>query len=142
MIRTCGTVRPQTSRMLKKFAQWAAGESKPEACPQGYVEDFDEPRTKLEDFFSILLNADKLIRLFLHPNFGLRSMPRHHDRRIVQAIQSFSYGLFDGIEVSTPEIGSPDAAAKERIAGHNEVVVRKMKTHGPRAVAGRMESNS
>jgi hypothetical protein len=48
----------------------AAGESKPEACPQGYVEDFDEPRTKhgkrrvlarrgrageKSDFFSILL---------------------------------------------------------------------------------------
>ena len=35
----------------------AAGESKPEAYPQGYVEDFDEPRTKLADFFSILLVA-------------------------------------------------------------------------------------
>ena len=33
----------------------AAGESKPEAYPQGYVEDFDEPRTKLADFFSTLL---------------------------------------------------------------------------------------
>ena len=32
----------------------AAGESKPEACPQGYVEDFDEPRTTLAGFFSIL----------------------------------------------------------------------------------------
>ena len=32
----------------------AAGESKPEAYPLGYVEDFDEPRTKLADFFSIL----------------------------------------------------------------------------------------
>jgi len=31
----------------------AADESKPEAYPQ-YVEDFDEPRTKLADFFSIL----------------------------------------------------------------------------------------
>ncbi len=35
----------------------AAGESKPEAYPQGYVEDFDEPRTKLADFFSILLGV-------------------------------------------------------------------------------------
>ena len=33
----------------------AADESKPEAYPQGYVEDFDEPRTKLAEFFSILL---------------------------------------------------------------------------------------
>ena len=40
--------------MLKKAGQQAAGESKPEAYPQGYVEDSDEPRTKLTDFFSIL----------------------------------------------------------------------------------------
>jgi hypothetical protein len=33
----------------------AAGESKPEAYPLGYVEDFDDPRTKLAGFFSILL---------------------------------------------------------------------------------------
>jgi hypothetical protein len=32
----------------------AAGESKPEADPQGYVEDFDKPRTKLEDCLSVL----------------------------------------------------------------------------------------
>jgi hypothetical protein len=43
------------SRLLKKPASKAAGESKPEAYPQGYVEDFDEPRTKLEGFFSSLL---------------------------------------------------------------------------------------
>ena len=29
----------------------AGGESKPEAYPRGYVEDFDEPRTKLADGF-------------------------------------------------------------------------------------------
>ena len=33
----------------------AAGESKPEAYPQGYVEDFDEPSTKLAAVFSFLL---------------------------------------------------------------------------------------
>ncbi|MEY4705313.1 MAG: hypothetical protein RL042_1518 [Nitrospirota bacterium] len=43
----------------------AAGELKPEADPQGFVEDFDEPRTKLADCFSILLHPNKLIRLFL-----------------------------------------------------------------------------
>ena len=32
----------------------AAGEPKPEAYPLGYVEDFDEPRTKLAGIFSIL----------------------------------------------------------------------------------------
>jgi hypothetical protein len=39
--------------MLKKAVRKAAGESKPEAYPQGYVEDFDEPRTMLAGFFSI-----------------------------------------------------------------------------------------
>ena len=33
----------------------AAGKSKPEAYPLGYVEDFGEPRTKLANCFSILL---------------------------------------------------------------------------------------
>ena len=51
----------------------AAGELKPEAYPQGYVEDFDEPRTKIGkrrvlarrgwaggiwDFFSSLLDVE------------------------------------------------------------------------------------
>ena len=40
----------------KSSSSKAAGESKPEAYPQGYVEDFDEPRTKLAGFFSILLS--------------------------------------------------------------------------------------
>ena len=39
----------------KSLSSKAAGESKPEAYPQGYVEDFDETRTKLAGFFSILL---------------------------------------------------------------------------------------
>ena len=43
--------------MLKKAVSKAAGESNLEAYPQGYVEDFDEPRTTLVDFFSILPRA-------------------------------------------------------------------------------------
>jgi hypothetical protein len=45
----------------------AAGESKPEAYPQGYGVDFDEPRTKLAGFFSILLAAKGL---FGHSQFA------------------------------------------------------------------------
>ena len=41
--------------MLKQFVQQGRSESKPEAYPLGYVEDFDEPRTKLADCFSIPL---------------------------------------------------------------------------------------
>jgi hypothetical protein len=33
----------------------AAGKRKPEAYPLGYVEDFLEPRTKLEAIFSVLI---------------------------------------------------------------------------------------
>ena len=40
----------------------AAGESKPEAYPQGYVEDFDESRTKLAAFFSSLIRVLRLGR--------------------------------------------------------------------------------
>ena len=40
--------------MLKWPPNKAAGEKEPEAYPLGYVEDFPEPRTKLEAIFSIL----------------------------------------------------------------------------------------
>ena len=43
----------QTGYSKKPFSK-AAGESKPEAYPLGYVEDFEEPRTKLAGFFSVL----------------------------------------------------------------------------------------
>jgi hypothetical protein len=39
----------------KRPTSKAAGESKPETYPQGYVEDFEETRTTLAGFFSILL---------------------------------------------------------------------------------------
>ena len=51
------TLRIGTTGCSKWLSSKAAGESKPEAYPLGYVEDFDEPRTKLAAFFSILLNA-------------------------------------------------------------------------------------
>jgi len=46
--------------MLKKAVSEAAGKSKPEAYPLGYVEDFDEPRTKLGVFFIILITCIRL----------------------------------------------------------------------------------
>jgi len=38
----------------KRPSSKAAGKSKPEAYTQGYIEDFDEPRTMQAAFFSIL----------------------------------------------------------------------------------------
>jgi hypothetical protein len=46
---------------LKSLSSKAAGESKPEAYPRGYVEDFDEPRTTLADFFSILPEVRRIL---------------------------------------------------------------------------------
>jgi hypothetical protein len=43
---------PHSGCSKRPFSK-AAGESKPDAYPLGYVEDFDELRTKLADFFSI-----------------------------------------------------------------------------------------
>jgi hypothetical protein len=48
-------------KMLKKIVSKAADESKLEAYAQGYVEDFDESRTKLAAFFSILPAASLLV---------------------------------------------------------------------------------
>ena len=39
--------------MIKTSYNKAAGELEPEAYPKGYVEDFDEPRTPLDDVFII-----------------------------------------------------------------------------------------
>ena len=44
--------------MSKRSSNKAAGESKPEAYPLGYVEDSVEPRTKLEGIFTILLTEE------------------------------------------------------------------------------------
>ncbi len=58
------TVPPRiTLGCSKRMSSKAEDESKPEAYPQGYVEDFDEPRTKLADFFSILLALSLLLCL-------------------------------------------------------------------------------
>ena len=41
--------------MLKRPFSKAAASEDPEAYPQGYVEDLNDARTTLADFFSILL---------------------------------------------------------------------------------------
>jgi len=64
----------------------AAGESKLEAYPQGYVKDFDEPRTPLAGFFSILL-AGRIMPLgeegnniYFHPPLSHRPSQPSHSR--------------------------------------------------------------
>jgi hypothetical protein len=41
--------------MFKKAIQRGRSERRPEAYPLGYVEDLSDARTKLVDFFNILL---------------------------------------------------------------------------------------
>jgi len=55
MVRMSRPSRHNLAGCSKSSSSEAGGESKPEVYPQGCVEDFDEPRTKLADFFSILL---------------------------------------------------------------------------------------
>ena len=43
------------SRMFKKAVQRGCSERRPEAYPLGYVEDLRDARTKLADFFNIML---------------------------------------------------------------------------------------
>ena len=43
--------------MLKKFVRQGRRRVETGGVPLGYVEDFDEPRTLLADFFSILLES-------------------------------------------------------------------------------------
>jgi hypothetical protein len=96
----------------------------------------------VNQLFRSYLDADKLIRSFLDPDFGLRSMPRHYDRGILQGIQTLSNGLLDGFEVSAPEIGTPDTATKERVASQDQIVAGKMKTRGTGGMARRMKGDS
>jgi hypothetical protein len=44
-------------RMLKKSVRQGRRRVETGGVPLGYVEDFDEPRTLLADFFSILLES-------------------------------------------------------------------------------------
>jgi hypothetical protein len=61
-----------TTGCSKSPSSKAAGDSKPEAYPLGYVEDFDEPRTKLADFWGILLEESALLEVvFVNDGGGL-----------------------------------------------------------------------
>jgi len=51
--------------MLKKAVQQGRRRVETGGVPSGYVEDFDEPRTKLAAFFSILL-------VLVHDGFEIR----------------------------------------------------------------------
>ena len=51
----CHVAESPYRRMFKKAIQQGSNERRPEAYPLGYVEDLSDARTKLVDFFNILL---------------------------------------------------------------------------------------
>jgi hypothetical protein len=55
MVRTCGTTGKHHAGCSKRPSSKAAASEGPEAYPLGYVEGLNDARTKLADFFSILL---------------------------------------------------------------------------------------
>ena len=57
--RVCHS-REYFRRMLKKADQQGRSERRPETYPLGYVEDLNDARTLLADFFSILLRVVRL----------------------------------------------------------------------------------
>src|SRR6185295_4985270 len=80
---TCTSRRRKSPyRMLKKIVQQGRRRVETGGVPsQGYVEDFDEPRTPLADFFSILLEgltlADGLNARLRQAAAGVHHMPSH-----------------------------------------------------------------
>jgi hypothetical protein len=54
MARIYGLTGEHSRRMIKKFVQQGRRRVETGGVPSGYVEDFDESRTLLADFFSIL----------------------------------------------------------------------------------------
>jgi hypothetical protein len=62
----CGTTEKHSRRMLKKAVQQGRRRIETGGVPSGYVEDFDEPRTTLADFFSILLGGFHTVQYFAH----------------------------------------------------------------------------
>ena len=100
--------------MLKKSASKAAGESKQEAYPQGYAMDFDESRTKLTGFFSILLSFGfaviKMTMLPVEPGMakfvGQDVTSSGHGQALTK-INSFCVVIPDtiGIRVPTVHVG-------------------------------------
>ena len=63
MVLMCDKTGEHSRRMLKKVDQQGRSERRPEAYPLGYVEDLNDARTLLADFFSILLRVVRLTSL-------------------------------------------------------------------------------
>ena len=101
---------------LKNPFSKAAGESKPEAYPLGYFEDFDKSRTKLAGFFSILLGlvggGQSLVDFPDEAPFNFRDLFRAH------AEDASTLGQF--FEVSLD--AEPGDIRRERVKRQHELI--------------------
>src|SRR5438445_6093377 len=76
------------------------------------------------------------------PDLRLRPMARDHAGVLVQGIEPRFDGALDGLGVAPPEVGPPDAPAKERIAGQQQLGGLKVEAHGAGGVPRRVQSNA
>jgi len=101
----------------------AAGESKPETYPLGYVEDFDEPRTTLADFFSILLDMHDLERGRLLGD--LHDLPCHRVHRQPVETVPIGTGLVNAFLTSW-YIRTQDDSLAERLPASRKIVAPRI----------------
>src|SRR2546427_12212433 len=76
------------------------------------------------------------------PDLGLRPMARDHAGVLVQGIEPGFDGPLDGLGVAPPEVGPPDAPAKERIAGQQQLGGFKVEAHGAGGVPRRVQPDA
>src|SRR5580765_6155533 len=74
---TSGTRAEHPRRMLKKADQQGRSERRAEAYPLGYVEGLNDARTKLADFFSILLYPFDPNGRYIHDTPQHRGIPEN-----------------------------------------------------------------
>ena len=84
-VRMHATTGEQSSRMLKTFVQQGRRRVETGGVPSGYVEGLNDARTKLADFFSVLLVRHFVV---IQPNMVSEFM----DHRVAHLLNDFRFG--------------------------------------------------
>ena len=88
---------------------------------------------------SLTLTRHKWIGLLFESDPCRRSVPRNDAGLGIQGKQSLPNRRLDGTRVASPQIRSPDPAAKQGIARQEQLLTGKIETEGPRGVPRRMQ---
>ena len=88
---------------------------------------------------SLTLTRHKRIGFLFESDPGRRSVSRNDAGLGIQSKQSLPNRRLDGTRVTSPQIRSPDPAAKQGIARQEQLLTGKIETEGPRGVPGRMQ---